>query len=390
MDTQRGFVGVRNKLLLGHFFVAMALNTTMPLYPFLQRSLGLSVLQTAVLPTVLTLTTTIANLFAGVLIARIGQKTLLLCSYALMALANFALFFASDFGSIALTFVLLGVGVGWAFTSMATVYSHLPSDLQNFGVYHALFGLGGLTSPALLNQTVNLGFGYQWLFLAYSAVLTGMFFAYFFDGNLKNQKFRDLSLKGMLGVLRTPLVVLSLLAFAAYAAVEIGTSNLSGLMMVLGYGRSELFAGNVLILFWFSFTVTRFVSDALAARLGALRLPALSAVLGFIAVLLWSLGLSPWLFVAAGAAFGPVFPVIQKYANSRLQADQRGLFNGMTYALTGLGAGLTMPIMGRLGDIRIELAFIPTMILLVILLVLVIVIPRLAWKTSPDHPGIAT
>jgi fucose permease len=381
MSDLRSHRSVKAKLLFGHFIVAMALNTTQPLYPVLKAALGLSVLETSVLPTVLTLASTFANLLAGVLIARVGQRNLLIAAYILMAAGNVALFAAPGFAALAAAFGIIGVGVGWAFTSMTTMYSGLPVEMQNFGLYHALFGLGGIVGPLILTQVLRIGMGYQPLFLAFAVVLVLMLGAFLLDRGVENIRFREFRFSHMFGVLRRPFVLLALLAFGSYAAVEIGTSNLSGIMHVESYGRSEIFAGNALVLFWLAFAVSRFFSDGLAKRFGSVRLAAFAGAIAFVSILLWTLGLSPWLFIAAGLAFGPIFPVLQKYANHQLESGQRGLLNGMTYAFTGLGAALTMPLMGRLGDIRMAYSFIPSLILLLFFLGVLALVPRWASKT---------
>jgi fucose permease len=368
-------------LLIAHFAVALALNTSMPLLPILKSTLGLSVLETSVLPTLLTVSTAIANLLAGFLIAHIGQKRLLMGGFLLMIGGTILLALATSFMGIAIAFFVMGIGIGWLFTALTTMFSGLPAEMQNFGIYHSLFGMGGFLAPIILNQTLRSGLSYRWLFAAYAAMLFLLFLTFFLNRSIENIRYPGASFRGMIAVLAGPLVSVSLLAFAAYAAVEIGTSNLSGIMSVDFYGLNEISAGYILSGFWLAFSISRFFSEHLAKRFGGLRFLALCGVMSLGVVILWSVEAGAWMYVLAGLTFGPVFPVLQKWVNRQLEPEKRGLFNGMTYAFTGLGATITLPIMGRLGDIRMSYAFIPSLVLIILFSVLLLFLDRLARKT---------
>lgn len=378
MNRATSYKATRLKILAGHFIGALAQNSSQPLLPVIKADMGLSVLQASAFPMVLFFSSMIANVIAGAIIAKIGQRRLILVSLVTLLVGILGALLFQNYALFLLSYGLIGFSIGWAFTGFTTLYSTLPEELQNFGLYHSLFGLGGMVAPLFLNALTAAGFNYHYVFFGYAILLLVLILSFIRDTNLRGESHSHHSIRSIAKVFSMPLVLLSLVAFSAYASAEIGISNLSALFSVENYGKSEAFAGTLLTVFWLLFTVSRFSSDWLAKKIGSIRFAAICASLAAIALIAWLLGASPWLIVLVGLMFGPMFPVLQKYLNSHLSPERRGMVNGTVYAATSLAATVLLPFMGRLGDVQLSLAYVPPIALMVAFAVLMLFIKRRA------------
>lgn len=55
---------------------------------------------------------------------------------------------------------------------------------------------------------------------------------------------------------------------------------------------------------------------------------------------------------------GPVFPTVQKYANSKLSQREIGLYSGLSYGFTGFGSMLIVTSMGLAADVDTRLSYV--------------------------------
>lgn len=356
------------RILFGHFLFALVVNTHQPMLPVLQRNLDISIGQSSLIPATITMMVLVANLVVGVLIARLGQKTVFIAAVILGIGGALLVSAASGFFLIILAFAMLGLATGSAFTSLTTMYAGLPEEMQNFGLYHAFFGLGGMVAPLLLGTWIRLEWSYEWLFIFYAGLYGLLLILSLASRSMKNTKFSDFKLADVGQVFRTPVVLLGASALGLYAAVEIGSTTWSSNMSIDGYGLDPADASFILSGFWLMFTLIRLFADRAARKFGPIHVVSALTALAGVVVLAWVLGASPYIFILLGALYGPVFPIIQKYVNSHLPARQKGLFNGISYAATSLITTGILPVMGFIGDYRMSLAFVPTLVCIVMLM----------------------
>jgi fucose permease len=367
---------LKTKLLFGHFLFALAVITPQPLLPRFQETLGLSIFESSSIPVTLTLAVMTANIFAGFLIARLGQRRL--WEFAALAgiVGSLIVWLTASYIGLLAGLVVIGLGIGTAFTSMTTIYASLPEKMQNFGVYHAFFGLGGMAAPAVGGFWIAAGLSIFQLYLVYAGLFFLLLILVASGKSLKNTRYESVTLKEMISVVVSPVVRIGILAVGLYAAVEIGLTTWAANMSVDGYGLSEPAGAAVLSVFWLLFTVSRVFSDNLAERFGPMNYVFATAMLAAGLIALWVTGLHPWLLASLGLFFGPMFPIVQKYINSHLPAHQKGLFNGVTYAATGVAGSTVISLMGSLAELRMAFAFIPTLIFMLIFAAVVIIVRR--------------
>ena len=356
---------LRRLLLCAHLLFALLLNSYAPLLPIIQQEFGISIAQSGILPTVIAFTIMVINLAAGMLIHRIGQKHIFVMAIILAVTGSVVIAVSQSFLLFIVGYTFIGFATGGAFTGATTIYAGLPEDLQNFGLYHMFFGIGGMLGPVILELWTGRGLDFRQLFLIY-LVLFLMLFIWTMRMTISNVRYKHFTNKGR--VLRSPIAFIGITLMSSYAVAEIGGTTWASNMIIDGYtfGSAPL----VLSGFWLAFTLSRFVSDSLYRKIGPIRYIQIGMPASLLITILWMLGINPYLFVLLGFLFGPVFPMLQKYINNHLPDEQRGLFNGMTYATNSLFTIMVLPIMGLLGNTNMALAYIPILIFIVIVLIL--------------------
>ncbi len=359
---------IRNIALFGHFAAAIAMNTLAPLLPVLQDKLDLTIFQSSALPTAMAVAIMVSNLIMGIIIIHIGHKHALIYGIFLMMLGSILGFFSNNFVMALITYLTVGFAAGAIFTSLATIYSGIELKYQNFGFFHAAWGLGGMTSPILVTLVLNLNRDYHELYLVHIAILGLFLYLLTREKDLKNQKYSSFKFSKIVSVIKYPVVLLGILSASLYAGTEIGSFTWSLNMSVDGYGVTQKMGGYILSSFWLLFTLGRIFADSLAFKIGPIKLTTICSLLTSIILVVWLLGISPFLFPLIGLTFAPVFPVIHKYVNNKLKPEERGLYNGLCYAGTGLASTLILPIMGSLGDKSMFFAYIPVLIISIALI----------------------
>ncbi|MGI9255534.1 MAG: MFS transporter [Salinispira sp.] len=362
-------------LLTGaHFILAMIINTSHPLLVLIQDSFEISIAESGILPAVISISLSAATLILGIFMNSLGRKATLLLSFILTMGGCLFVAVSDSFVQFIIAYAIIGAGIGSGFVTGSTIYAGLRK--QNFGLYHGFFGLGGMAAPLILKFWVDSGMNFRWLFFFYLAVIIPVLItAVFFripepvlsevsgdgrhTGETDNTHMR-------VGRNITLTIASGVMLISSYAVAEVGASTWAGNMSVDGYGLES--ASFILSGFWLLFTLSRFFSDRIPAA--PPRAIFILTLFSLIITALWMAGVGAWLFIVLGASFGPVFPVAQKHINSLLPDSKRALFNGLTYAGNGIGIMIIVPVMGLLGNTMIALAFIPTLLISIMVLFL--------------------
>ena len=369
---------IQIKLIGAHLLFALIMNSTPSLLAVFQVEFGLGVFHSSVLPLSLTFFSMVANLFVGFLIGHIGQKVVLLTAVAMQVIGLLLVSLAPGFVVILVGFSCIGLATGAAFTAMTTVYSELPLRYQNFGLYHAFFGVGGILAPVFISLWLDGGLEYRSLFGVYTLLFVLLLILLVSSRAITNQKFREFAAADMLRVVLRPLILMGVAAFGLYAAIEIGGATWSVSAGMSIFDLASRPANLLLSAFWLVFTFSRVLTDAAARRVGTVSLIRWCLLLATAALIVWISGLSPYAFVVLGLALGPVFPAFQKYMNALLPRAQRGLFNGLTYLAVGVSSTAFIPLMGAIGEYNLAFAYIPLAVASVLMILAVSAIPRLS------------
>ena len=260
---------------------------------------------------------------------------------------------------------LTGAGCGAIVAMGSSVVMDLSASGSGTGLnrLHLFYSLGALAAPVVISVLISFGFG--WRLIAVATGLAGLALA------------EPLSRAGVvpprhrspvmpttieqgpvrLTGLRIALAGLGL-AIACYVAAESGVSS-----WLVGFLADEPMttATLALSLFWIGMAAGRAVASRVADRFDPVRLTASCAWAGGMAILA-AVGLASGparigLFLAAGFAFGPVYPMIMAVAGSLFPhrstavagiVASAGVVGSITYpplmgliaGFAGLGAGM--------------------------------------------------
>ncbi|GAB6091586.1 MFS transporter [Spirochaeta dissipatitropha] len=367
----------QGKLIAAHFLFALILNSIPSLLTVFQQEFNLGIFQSSMLPLSINFSIMIANLFIGFLIAHIGQKFVLLAAVGIQFAGLLVISIAPVFIAVLSGFMFIGFATGAIFTALSTIYAELPEKYQNFGLYHAFFGVGGVLAPLFASLWLAGDRNFRGLFAVYAIVFLVLLVSLASTKQIKNLKFREFSMKEMFSTVTSPIVLTGIAVFGMYAAAEIGSATWSVNAGMSVFSLSSRNANILLSAFWVTFTFSRLITDPLARRVGSLRLVRICGLIAALAVSLWIIGISPYVFPVLGLALGPIFPAFQKHMNGMLPRQKRGLFNGLTYLSTGISAMFFVSLMGGIGEHSLALAYLPVLGTLSVMFVLVLVIRKI-------------
>jgi MFS family permease len=305
-----------------------------------------------------------------------GIKRILLIGIFAGAVASIVAFFSPSFALLTIAYIAYGFAIGAAFTSLTTLYSHLPEKYRDFGLFHAFFGIGGIIAPLITGFVQDRGMDFHLIFMLYAILMLASFFVFLWAPGIENRTYKNGNMGAMMKTLLGPLLIMGIAVMGTYAATEIGIVTYAGNQHISTYQTSPAQASWVLSGFWVLFTFARVITDPLARRFGTQKLVMAMVALALVALIGWIFGAGLWTFLIIGLALGPIFPAMQKFINNHLPDEKKGLFNGGTYASLGAITSLVLPLMGSLGEGGIQRAFIPSVLCLIALLFLVPVVVR--------------
>jgi fucose permease len=219
---------------------------------------------------------------------------------------------------------------------------------------HTSFAVGALAAPLALGTLVEAGVPWQSVVVGTGVVIALLAIAYAVmqmpNGRRSRNAGATVDADGAhagRSLLAGPLLLLGF-AIAAYVASEVGVSN----WVVRFLEPAPLTTATLaLSLFWLGIMLGRLVSSAIADRFDHLTFTVVCAlamgVLIGVAVLTPALPLSILAFAAAGAAAGPIFPMIVAIGGERYP-ERSAAVGGSLVGMAVVGSTIYPPLMGFL------------------------------------------
>lgn len=336
---------------------SLSANTIAPLMTSIQEGFAISVGKSAVIPLINTIGVMSANVIGSFLIAQIGIKRYLSISLIMALFGSTAFVFSENFLILLLSVFFIGASTGAAFTSLSTTISHLDKKYQNFGMLNAFFGVGGILAPIITSYFLAQELNFRAIYLIYLFLFLLLLVYLNTSKMMGNIKYEAIKILEAFNIIKKRLILFSLLIFLFYSGTEISVITWAGNLFVDMFDYSKELSSLLLSYFWITFTAGRFLTDWMNKKFTELRTIIYSSILFFISlgfILIFQL---PYFFIVVGLAFGPIFPSIQKFANQKLPSREVGLFNGLSFASTGLGAMIISTSMGVIADFNMMLSF---------------------------------
>ena len=294
------------------------------------------------------------SVLGGGLMERIGRRAVLVGAAILhgVGIAGFGL--APSWPLFVLAMVPAGLGAGCLDGGsnglVLDVYREGRGRAMN--LLHVWFSAGALIAPLVVGRAVDAGVAWETIVLASAVPLAALALGYALVPMPSGRRGAagDAARAGAsLGprLLSGPIVLLGV-AIGCYVAAEIGVSN----WLVRFLEPAPLATATMaLSLMWAGATVGRLLSSAIADRFDHLRFTLVCIVLMGLAigaaVAAPALPLSIALFALAGAASGPVFPMIVALGGERFP-ERSAAVGGTLVGFAVVGSTLYPPAIGFL------------------------------------------
>lgn len=337
----------------------------------------------------------IASVATGFMTRRLSVGSLLVISSAL-ATAGLAGYAAASQWSWLLV-AALGLGLAGGFIDAGVnAFIAVHHGARAMGLLHAGFGIGATLGPLMMTALIASDSSWRAGF-----VVLGVFqgiLVFLFVKSRGEWTVGPLEAGGRLQLRPDRRRVLwgTLVVFALYAGVEIGTGQWAFTLLTESRGVAPAAAGAAVTAFWAGLTVARLGLGVVGHRLSIHRMLGASSVLALAAVFAFWIDAAEWVSVVAlvvlGIALGPIFPLQTTLTPARVGVAYTPTAVGYQLAATTVGAALVPGGLGLLVS-RFGLEAIGTVLLLTaVLLAFSIELLRRAGRSLPSlgrsaHPG---
>ena len=336
---------------------SMVMNTLAPLMTSIQERFSVSITLSSTLPFISTLGTMISNFIGSFFISSIGFKTFITTAIVIQIIGLFSFATATNFSMIVFSVFLLGCATGASFMTLTTVFSHLDRKNQNFGFLNACFGMGGIIAPLIVSLFLSLNFDFRFIYFIHLTLAVFILIVVTVFKPIPNIKYETIKITEAISIIKRKFVYLSLLIFLLYSGTEIGIITWSANLFHDVFAYSKEFSSIILSLFWIVFTFGRLITEFLNKKLTELGTIIYFSISLIISIILLLVFRNYIFFLFVGFSLSPIFPTIQKYSNQNLPGRILGLYNGLAFGATGIGAMIISTSMGVIGDFNFNISY---------------------------------
>ena len=313
-------------------------------------------------------------LLCGILVDRLGIRSMVILSSLLTGAAIFSLALSETYAACFYSVMLIGVGgagIGTAIVKLMPLAFFENSASASLNMGHVFLGLGTLLAPTLAELLVrNLGLRRGLSILAVVCLIPALAAAL-----TSFERFADDRSGDLASVLRNPVIWLAGLVFLLYVPLEGIFGNwATNYLTELGHPESRaalLFSG-----FWLTFMAGRLVMSFLQYQVLPDNSDAwvILALALLAAVVTGNLAGTPkavnagWGLLLVGAILGPIFPTLVGLLFNLVGSPERGTAYGTMFAIGATGSAVLAPMIGvyaRNRTVRSALR-IPTVLALVL------------------------
>jgi len=353
--------GERKQQILVFFemlLISMAANSLAPLIVAFQDKFNLNMAQAAMFPVLLTGGGVTANVLGSLLIARVGVRRYNYLFFLSLILTSGLFLGANSIFVLYSAIFILGFNTATGLAVTSTVLSHLSPKYQNFGMFNAFFGIGGIIAPGLIYLFLKNDFSYNIIFLGFIILGIATWLFLLKAKFLPEYKYKGDSLKKSFSILKMPVVHFTLLIFVFYAGSELGMVLWSSNLFTKAYSLTAETSAMYLSGFWLLFALARMATNFIEKHFSFYRLLSLLPLLVILLLTLLLVKGWPLIFLVMALCLGPIFPLTQKYALNHLPKSQAGMFNNLVFGFVSVGNVMISGLMGVMGEWNIFAAFI--------------------------------
>ncbi len=337
-------------------------------WPAMHQDLGVSVAYAGLVTMIIMSGTIASSLASERLTRRFGAGLVTMVSVGLTAAALVGFSVSGSFWIICLWAIPFGVGAG-AVDAALNNYVALHYAAKHMNWLHSFWGVGASISPFIMSYALTNGYGWNNAYLTVGiiqVVLTGALIISLplwrrvhatsnsADARVANDRAEPgqvVTHVPIMTALRIPGVVLVLLAFFAYSALETTTALWSATYLVGHRGIDPATAAAFAALFLLGITAGRFMAGFIADRLGDATLIRGGFVMVGVGVVMLALPVDTNVvalagLVVAGLGSAPIYPAIIHSTPINFGRRNSQAIIGIQMAAAYTGSTLVPPLFG--------------------------------------------
>ncbi|MGM0640345.1 MAG: MFS transporter [Thermotogota bacterium] len=348
----------RSILFFIMIITSMIPNFIPPLMKYFQVNYDISISQSSALPLLNSAGALLSNIFGGFLLSKFHFRKYFLFAYILGIVGMFLFAFSTSFLLLSLAGFVLGVAVSSTILVLTAIFTHFDDKLQNYGVFHGMFGVGGIVSPIIVGLILNQDLSPKYLLVSHAVFMTFIAIIIFKKSIFENTEYDPIHFSEIPNIIGKKIVIIPIVIFLLYAGTEKGIITWSSNLFVDGFEYTQSFSAFLISTLWIFFTIARLLTDNISKKIGEIKLVVISSFSALL-FLIMLLSFNHWIFyILAGLSIGPIFPALQKASNRRIPKRELSVFSGILYFSTGIGGISITYFMGLIGDINIKMAYI--------------------------------
>ncbi|MFL1673277.1 MFS transporter [Paenibacillus dendritiformis] len=326
-----------------------------------QHDIQLDISQVGVMVSIFQIGFLLASLIAGIFADRKGIKAVMSVGTVLMIIgligtsASFTVAFFLGF------YLIVGLGIGSMTVSVATI---IPTYFQEragviFNLANALFGVGMIVTPILLNVMFAQNMSWRYFYIGVSALIALILFALlsFKPAKTTADPGQDkVTLKSVLQLFQDRQILFVILFILFYVTAEAGFLNFFPILYnsldIAGMTADQKAstAGYIIASFAFLFTIGRFVGGFIIYKLGERRTLVAFSLFALASLVLGRMFMTSfsYLIMLFGLAMSVLFPTAQGIASKLTK--QAGSLQGVIYVASGLGGAVVGILIGQVSE----------------------------------------
>lgn len=326
-----------------------------------QHDIQLDISQVGIMVSIFQIGFLLASLIAGIFADRKGIKAVMSVGTVLMMIgligtsASFTVAFFLGF------YLIVGLGIGSMTVSVATI---IPTYFKEragviFNLANALFGVGMIVTPILLNVMFAENISWRYFYIGVSALIALILFALLSFKPAKTTTDQDqdkVSLTSVLQLFQDRQILFVILFILFYVAAEAGFLNFFPILFnsldIAGMTADQKAstAGYIIASFAFLFTIGRFVGGFIIYKLGERRTLVAFSLFALASLVLGRVFMTnfSYLIMLFGLAMSVLFPTAQGIASKLTK--QAGSLQGVIYVASGLGGAVVGILIGQVSE----------------------------------------
>ncbi len=298
----------------------------------------------------------IATLLTGILADLAGKKTVLIIAAVCLALGIFGFSSFSTFWPLALSMLVLGLGLGAIElgANNMIVDLHSAQKAKYLNLMSVLHGLGSMTAPLYAGSLLANEFSWRQVYQGALALVAVMLVYTLLAKYPREtiQKSESISFSKLMKTAFSGYTIWYYFLIAIYVSTELGIGSWIVEFLQTQKGLDVSLSTQMLSLYFGLMMVGRFIGSFFVDRIGYLRIMLMVSLAAFVSIAVGVFGPPELFFLlpVSGLFLSIIFPTITAAVSDQHAANQ-GAILGLLFTFAGLGGMLGPWLVGVASDL---------------------------------------